>query len=920
MGDGHGKAILAALGALLLLLLCGGGSARADTTPTQTILTGGVMRYQGTATADLNTSDANETNVDHAEGTFDESWLVSPYQTAATYRNSLSWSPQGSGSEHTRLVSGDGTVEDDFTCQYELAPDGNGTAGVDRTTHTLTATGLQGAVVDQPNADCTDHGIRQGDLRSLPIALSQGTAATMTLPAEPQVADTQTLPVSQSGTQSNGYAYQTTAQGTVTLSCALCVTAIDFRQPDIPGGGMEDVPDTGTYDGNQIEIDVTIDNRSTVDLTVPATLQVKDGPTLSSDQLVAHAGSTTKVIFTQISTQGFAWKDGSAQTKRTIQYVTPFGGGQRDLTVRPKPLILVHGLNSDAGTWSSYHDFATALHPNWDTFAVGDGQVPGTMDTDGSSGRSIADNALSEAQYIQGVRDKTDASHVDLVVHSMGGLISRQYIQANMPLSYDGKPVAAHLVMLGTPNQGSPCADLAAMLPGAGLPYLQLRPDWVNGVFDKTVTNARGVPFSVVAGNPLSFTCQSDDDPGDGVVEVTSAWYQYLDHGLTDLIHTSMTGSETLFDTFVKPHVAIGIQAGRGTAAASGTASAAADASAGDQQVAARQRITLGSGESGEIPIAVSGGTAGLTFVIAAPAAVAADLVDPSGAVAAHEDAGSDSAEEPIRTLRADSPAAGTWVLRLTQTGAGTATAAAVGALNGDPLRLAATATQPAGGGPVSVAATLTDAGSGVPGAAVTATVTAEDGTSVPLALRDAGGGRYSGATSALPAGYHLVVVQAEHAGTTRTTSTSAIAPAATGPAPGGTSTPPPSGGGAPTGGGPPSGGGTPTSQPKLVLAAGGSRRQSLRTGTLKVTCASKSAGTCRAQATVKVGHHRYRSKVAKAAARRKPRTLVLRFASKTLAAIRRAMRHHRLKATVTVSITRPGATAKATVVIRLRR
>ena len=59
------------------------------------------------------------------------------------------------------------------------------------------------------------------------------------------------------------------------------------------------------------------------------------------------------------------------------------------------------------------------------------------------------------------MRNKTDAQHVDLVVHSMGGLISRQYIQDDIPVAADGKPVVAHLVMLGTPNQGSPCADIA---------------------------------------------------------------------------------------------------------------------------------------------------------------------------------------------------------------------------------------------------------------------------------------------------------------------------------------------------------------------------------------------------------------------------------------------------------------------------
>jgi hypothetical protein len=249
--------------------------------------------------------------------------------------------------------------------------------------------------------------------------------------------------------------------------------------------------------------------------------------------------------------------------------------------------------------------------------------------------------------------------------------------------------------------------------------------------------------------------------------------------------------------------------------------------------------------------------------------------------------------------------------------------ASAVAALDGDPLSLVASASQAAGGGPVEIAATLTNAGAGVAGAAVTAVVTGDDGTSAPVTLEDAGQGRYRGATGALAAGYHLAVVQAQDAGATRTTEATTVPATATPPPAGGTTTPPGGGttpgGDTPTGGGPPpSGTGTP---PRLVLIAGGPTRQSLGRGRLEVTCASKSAGSCRAQATVTVGHHRYRSKVAKATAGARPRTLVLRFAKRTLARIRKALRHGRLKAKVALTLTdRNGATARATVVIRLRR
>jgi hypothetical protein len=70
------------------------------------------------------------------------------------------------------------------------------------------------------------------------------------------------------------------------------------------------------------------------------------------------------------------------------------------------------------------------------------------------------------------------------------------------------------------------------------------------------------------------------------------------------------------------------------------------------------------------------------------------------------------------------------------------------------------------------------------------------------------------------------------------------------------------------------------------------------------------------------VGKRRYRSRVATAAARSSHGvTLVLRFRRRDLGAIRRALRHHRLTAAVTVTFTdRSKRAVKRTLTIRLRR
>ncbi|MBN1669220.1 MAG: alpha/beta fold hydrolase [Anaerolineales bacterium] len=62
-------------------------------------------------------------------------------------------------------------------------------------------------------------------------------------------------------------------------------------------------------------------------------------------------------------------------------------------------------------------------------------------------------NAARLADFIQQVRQQTGASQVELIGHSMGGLVARAYVQS---FSYPGD--VAHLVTLGSPHQGAAVA------------------------------------------------------------------------------------------------------------------------------------------------------------------------------------------------------------------------------------------------------------------------------------------------------------------------------------------------------------------------------------------------------------------------------------------------------------------------------
>src|SRR3712207_1756177 len=173
---------------------------------------------------------------------------------------------------------------------------------------------------------------------------------------------------------------------------------------------------------------------------------------------------------------------------------------------------------------------------------------------------SIAQNAGELSKQIKAVQTEQNAWHVDIVAHSMGGLISRHYIHALMPTdSPDKRPYVSHLVMLGTPNEGSACATLmypAFKAAGHHVEALrQLMPSVVRE-FNQQVTNRKGVPFSILAGVPVPRTCH-EQGYGDGVVSIPSALWKIDDSKYAPRVHTAITGKQD-FENFVKPRLALG--------------------------------------------------------------------------------------------------------------------------------------------------------------------------------------------------------------------------------------------------------------------------------------------------------------------------------------------------------------------------
>jgi pimeloyl-ACP methyl ester carboxylesterase len=163
---------------------------------------------------------------------------------------------------------------------------------------------------------------------------------------------------------------------------------------------------------------------------------------------------------------------------------------------------------------------------------------------------TLAQNAQILGQYIDGVRQQTGAELVALVVHSMGGMISRYYIDRVM----QGRQVG-QLIMLGSPMGGSDCSVMPAAL-GFFLPAsLEIRSSYMNGIFNRQITHRHGIQFHDLAGTAILEPYQSPctDVPNDTVVSFGSVNAIPLESSKFSIIHSELTLSQPVFEDFVQP-------------------------------------------------------------------------------------------------------------------------------------------------------------------------------------------------------------------------------------------------------------------------------------------------------------------------------------------------------------------------------
>ena len=331
---------------------------------------------------------------------------------------------------------------------------------------------------------------------------------------------------------------------------------------EVPSGDWYELPNPATaVAGGPLHFGVLVRNTAPRGDFARLTLS-EDGeelPGLARNFFVPPGGDVVpgqKWLHSFWLTDEFAWQDDGTEDEAVhilSSVEAPFGipgsFGSRELTahILPKPVIFVHGLFSNATTWDGYPEYLRSKHTSWEGFAID------TMDTGSilfppSSGETIATNATRLRDFIEAVRQDRQAWQVDIASHSLGGLISRQYIHFLMPLATPFDlgvvPAVDKLLTIGTPHLGSRCGN-----PSFHPATKQVTPQALN-LFNQEVFQRNGVDFIGFAGNAYNDKrCGWPKQYNDNTVTVVSATNDLNNYTLAPAQHDRMTSPSNIYVT-----------------------------------------------------------------------------------------------------------------------------------------------------------------------------------------------------------------------------------------------------------------------------------------------------------------------------------------------------------------------------------
>lgn len=141
----------------------------------------------------------------------------------------------------------------------------------------------------------------------------------------------------------------------------------------------------------------------------------------------------------------------------------------------PRPVVLIHGTGMNSTAWSV---LAPELRDiGYCVFALNYGAVPALFDpsTMAWGTGDILASSRELASFVQEVRDATGAAQVDLVGHSQGGPLARQYLKFDGGANSENpaQNIVHSVVSLGATNHGTTFGGIQSLTQGlesVGLP------------------------------------------------------------------------------------------------------------------------------------------------------------------------------------------------------------------------------------------------------------------------------------------------------------------------------------------------------------------------------------------------------------------------------------------------------------------
>jgi len=472
----------------------------------------------------------------------------------------------------------------------------------------------------------------------------------------------------------------------------LIITDIRFEQPIYPSpNDWQEIPkDAFAVDGNQVKVIATIANLDAKERTATVNFkELKENTALSNAPVSASIPPNgQKEVELVWDTSGYAWRQSGTdvvpEMNRQIEVSIPDDTMQKDLTIIPKPVLVVWGVWQWGASLTKFHDYFKAVNDKWYLWA-----------TQNNARTVSTDNADVVDQDIRKTQKRLNAWHVDLVGLQNGGLVGRVYVHGKMPTQFDGRPTATHLVMIGTPNLGTPCATgiygLSFKLNTLNLEAIaELSPDSMKK-FNLLVNNTNGTKFAALAIDRDRSTCQDDKAHGDGFVPVKSALWRVKTNAVSraNVATMDILGEVSHFRQVYK-WLAVPPKGDHQPDASTLAGNLSHEELIGPELASIgrsrhygamfmpehtifysgltpqiSQVITVPSGKSTDLEIPVTGGSR-FSLLLFGSADVSATLIDDKGQIVGKNLAGTPDALELFRTINVKSPfAAAKWKLRL---------------------------------------------------------------------------------------------------------------------------------------------------------------------------------------------------------------------------------------------------------------